>query len=460
MTKKKRKKFTVKGAAEAPAIALDNVITSGGKLSKRLPGGKMVSKTKNYWHMLGPGLTTGASDDDPSGIATYSQAGAQYGFGLLWLSVVTFPLMSLIQEMCARIGLVTGRGLAGNIRLHFPRRVLIICATLLFAANAFNIGADLGAMAKGAQLLFPNISFAPLVVGFTALCLGIQIFSDYARYAKYLKWLALVLLAYVASAILAHLQWHTVLHAAITPRISFRKDQILLICAILGTTISPYLFFWQTSQEIEEEILAGKKSVRARRGSNVSDMRTMRFDVWAGMLLSNLVMFFIIAACGAILFPHGITTITSAAQAAEALRPFAGNGTYWLFAIGIIGTGLLAIPVLAGSSSYALSEAFRWKEGLYRPLRQAHAFYGVIILSMLVGLGMNFVGLDPIKALIYSAVANGVVAPIVLCFVVAMSSNKKIMGKWVNRKFVTWIGWAVVITMSLAGIGAIAVLLT
>ncbi len=456
---KKKKTFTVRNAAEAPAIALDRAITSGGKLSKRLPGGNMLARTKNYWHILGPGLTTGASDDDPSGIATYSQAGAQYGFGLLWLSVVTFPLMSLVQEMCARIGLVTGRGLAGNIRLHFPRRLLFLCALLLFSANAFNIGADLGAMAKGVQLLYPQLGFGALVIAFAIICLGIQIFSDYGRYARYLKWLAMVLLAYVASALLAHLSWNQVVHAAIVPHIRLEKNQLVLICAILGTTISPYLFFWQTSQEIEEEILAGKKSVRARRGASTGEMRAMRIDVWSGMILSNLVMFFIIAACGAILFPHGITAITSAAQAAEALRPFAGNATYGLFAVGIIGTGLLAIPVLAGSSSYALSEAFSWKEGLYRPLRQAHAFYGIIIISMLVGLGMNFIGLDPIKALIYSAVANGVVAPVVLCFVVLMSSNKQIMGRWANKRYVTWIGWFIIAVMSISGLAAIITLL-
>ncbi len=215
---KKKRTFTVRDAAEAPAIALDRAITSTGELSKKLPGGKMIAKTKNYWHTLGPGLTTGAADDDPSGIATYSQTGAQYGFGLLWLSIATFPLMAFVQEMCARIGLVTGRGLAGNIRLHFPRRVLIFSSVLLFAANAFNIGADLGAMAKGLQLLHPQFSFAALVIGLTVVCLGIQIFSDYGRYARYLKWLALVLLAYVASAILAHLDWSMVLHTAITPK--------------------------------------------------------------------------------------------------------------------------------------------------------------------------------------------------------------------------------------------------
>lgn len=405
--------------------------------------------------MLGPGLTTGASDDDPSGIATYSQTGAQFGFRFLWLSFWTFPLMAIVQEMCARIGLVTGRGLAGNIRIHFSKRMLYLCTALLFAANAFNIGADLGAMAKAVQLLNPHIAFAPIVIGFTILSLGLQIFTPYVRYAKYLKWMALVLLAYILSAFLAHPDWHAVLQNSFTPKLSFNKEEILLVCAILGTTISPYLFFWQTSQEVEEQILMGKTTVHLRRPTDAKDVKSMRADVWSGMLLSNLVMFFIIAACGSILFPHGVTHIQSAAQAAEALRPFAGNATYFLFAIGVIGTGMLAIPVLAGSSSYALAESFRWREGLYRNLDQAYAFYGVIIISMLVGLGINFIGLDPIKALIYAAVGNAVVAPVILLLIVLMSSNKKLMGRWVNKRWSTAAGWLAVTLMSVAGMAAI-----
>lgn len=420
---------------------------------------KTEAKTKQYWHILGPGLTTGASDDDPSGIATYSQTGAQFGFQLLWLAPLTFPLMALVQEMCARIGLVTGRGLAGNIRVHFSKRVLYLCTILLFAANAFNIGADLGAMAKGVQLLRPGWNFGALVIGFMLVSLVLQIFTPYAQYARYLKWLALVLLAYIASALLAHINWGTVLRHTVTPTIHWSKDQLLLICAILGTTISPYLFFWQTSQEIEEEILDGKTNIPSRLGSDAQAVKNMRIDVWSGMLLSNVVMFFIIAACGAILFPAGITHISSAAQAAEALRPFAGNATYWLFAIGIIGTGLLAIPVLAGSSSYAVSESFKWREGLSRNFKQAHAFYGVMILSMLIGLGLNFLGIDPIKALIYSAVANGIVAPVVLTLIVIISSNKKIMGEWVNRRSTSWLGWGVTAIMTAAGAAAIFSLL-
>lgn len=454
------KKNLLQKSAEAPAQLLDKGVAVGQQLSHNLPSTQAVTKKgKDYWLMLGPGLTTGASDDDPSGIATYSQTGAQFGFQLLWLALFTFPLMSVVQEMCARIGLVTGRGLAGAIRQNFSRRVLYMCTLLLFAANAFNIGADLGAMAKGAQLLRPSMNFPLLVVGFTIASLGLQIFTPYARYAKYLKWLAMVLFAYVASALLAHLNWATVLNSAVIPHLTFSKDQILLICAILGTTISPYLFFWQTSQEVEEQILQGKTNLPSRRGASKNDVKSMRIDVWSGMLLSNIVMFFIIAACGAVLFPHGITTITSAAQAAEALRPFAGNATFLLFAVGIIGTGFLAIPVLAGSTSYAFSESFHWREGLYRDLGQAHAFYGIIIISMFVGLGLNFVGLDPIKALIYSAVANGIVAPVVLVLIVLISSNKRIMGEWVNKKSITWIGWLVTGLMAVSGLAAIYALL-
>jgi NRAMP (natural resistance-associated macrophage protein)-like metal ion transporter len=440
---------------EMPAVMLDKTLEAGTKVVQAVPNNKSVRMARDYWNDLGPGLTTGASDDDPSGIATYSQAGAQHGFGFLWLSLWTFPLMSMVQEMCARIGMVTGRGLAGNIRIHFSRRMLRFATLLLFAANAFNIGADLGAMAKAVQLLRPSFSFGWLVVGFAVLSLLLQVLMPYAKYARYLKWLALVLLSYIVSAILAKINWGEALKNMLVPNLSFNKDSLLLICAILGTTISPYLFFWQTSQEVEEEILEGKTTLRERRGATAPEqIKKMRVDVWTGMFLSNLVMFFIIAVCGWVLFPHGITNITSAAQAAEALRPFAGDATYYLFAIGIIGTGMLAIPVLAGSSSYAVSESLRWKGSLHSPLKQAHAFYGVIIISMLVGLGLNFIGLDPIKALIYSAAANGIVAPFVLFFIVKLSSNKRVMGHWVNHRSTTLIGWITTFLMAAAGLAA------
>lgn len=442
--------------AEAPAVALEKTLEASGEFLDKLPGNGSVKKVKEFWHVLGPGLTTGAADDDPSGIATYSQTGAQYGFQLLWLALFTFPLMAIVQEMCARIGLVTGRGLAANIRMHFPRSVLYACALLLFAANAFNIGADLGAMAQGTKLLWNDADANLLVIGFALLCLLLQIFISYAKYARLLKWLAMVLFAYIASAILAHLNWAEVLKHTALPSITFSKDQIILICAILGTTISPYLFFWQTSQEVEEQILHGNVTIEKRQNAVEKKMvKDMRTDVWSGMLLSNIVMFFIIAACAAVLFSHGITNITSAAQAAEALRPFAGNITFFLFAVGIIGTGMLAIPVLAGSSSYALAESFKWKAGLFNTLKQAHAFYGILILSMLVGLALNFLGIDPIKALIYSAVLNGMVAPIVLVLIVLISANHRVMGEWVNKPIITLLGWIVVALTGIAGIAAI-----
>lgn len=440
---------------EAPADLLDKSINATNGLSHRITDVKALKRGRDYWETLGPGLTTGASDDDPSGIASYSQVGAQYGFKFLWLAAFTFPLMAVVQEMCARIGLVTGKGLASNIRQLFSSKVLYVSTILLFAANAFNIGADLGAMAAGVKLLVPAISGTLLVVGFALLMLGLQIFTPYARYAKYLKWLALVLLSYILSSILAHLNWTTVLRHAFVPTLSFSKDQLLLICAVLGTTISPYLFFWQTSQEVEEEIVQGKTTLASRQGTDKESVKRMRIDVWSGMFLSNVVMFFIIAACGGILYPHGITNIASAADAAKALEPFAGSATHLLFAIGIVGTGMLAIPVLAGSSSYAIAESLHKPGSLGKKLNQAKVFYGMIIISMMVGLGINFLNINPIKALIYSAVANGVVAPVVLVLIVLISSNKKVMGEWVNGPVTKVIGWSATILMLAAGVGAI-----
>lgn len=462
---KPKQKDLITITAEAPAKALARTVVASQVLRdmaiEQADKSPVLRRSKDYWHMLGPGLTTGASDDDPSGIATYSQAGAQFGYGFLWLSFWTFPLMAVVQEMCARIGLVTGRGLAGNIRVYFNKKVLYVCTVLLFVANTINIGANLGAMAAAVQLLNPQLSFGLSVAAFAIGSLLLQIFTPYVRYAKYLKWLALVLLSYVLSTILADLNWGEILSNAFIPSIGFNKESFIILCAILGTTISPYLFFWQTSQEVEEQILQGKTTLRARQAATpAADVKSMRIDVWTGMFLSNLVMFFIIAACGGILYANGITEITSAAQAAEALRPFAGEATYFLFAIGIIGTGLLAIPVLAGASSYALAESFRWKEGLYRDLAQGQAFYGVIIISMLIGLGMNFLGIDPIKALIYSALLNGLVAPIILFLIVKLASNHKIMGHWKNRRYVTWIGWITTAVMTVSGIAAIWALLS
>jgi NRAMP (natural resistance-associated macrophage protein)-like metal ion transporter len=446
---------------DAPAEALEMGVEQLNKAENELIGKRPFRVAQEYIYNLGPGLTTGAADDDPSGIATYSQVGAAYGFQFLWLSLFSFPLMAVVQEMCARIAIVTGEGLAANIRKQYPAPVLYVCAVLLFAANTFNLGADLGAMAKATQLLLPTADFAFLVVLFAAISLLLQVFTTYARYAKYLKYLTLALFAYVATAFFAHVDWHEALVHTVVPSITFSQNEILLICAVLGTTISPYLFFWQTSQEVEEEVLKGERTVAERakeRPHKKTEIREMRFDVWSGMFFSNAVMFFIIAACAATLFAHGITNIQTADQAASALEPFAGQWAFGLFALGIVGTGFLAVPVLAGASAYAIAESFRLKTGLYRKLKDAYAFYGVIIVSMFIGLAMNFVGIDPIKALIYSAVGNGIVAPVVLFFIVHLSSDKEVMGAHTNKKLATYIGWITVAAMTLAGLAVLVTL--
>jgi NRAMP (natural resistance-associated macrophage protein)-like metal ion transporter len=439
-----------------PAELLEKGLEEAELFEEKLISKRPFKVAGKYWSSLGPGLVTGASDDDPSGIATYSQTGAQYGFQLLWLSWFTFPLMAVVQEMCARIGIVTGRGLAANIRHHYSPRVLYFVTLLLFAANAFNIGADLGAMAQGVQLIFPHASFAFLVIGFAVISLLLQIFTTYARYARYLKYLAFILLAYVFSALLSHLDWHSIIIHTIKPTLHFTKEEIFLVCAILGTTISPYLFFWQTSQEVEERtVRTHKEETGWHQHPSKETLKNVRSDVWTGMFFSNIVMFFIIAACAGTLYANGITNITSAADAAAALRPIAGNAAYFLFAIGIIGTGMLAIPVLAGSTSYALSESFGWKHGLYRKLNEAYAFYGVIIVSMILGILLNFIGLDPIHALIYSAVGNGIVAPVVLFFIVRLSSDQEVMREHVNRPLLSLIGWITIWLMVVAGVAVL-----
>ena len=425
------KKNIVEKTLEAPARTLQKGLDEGERITKSIPLGSKgpVRRIKDYWYMLGPGLTTGASDDDPSGIATYSQAGAQYGLKLLWLAPFTFPFMAVAQEMCARIGLVTGRGLAANIRTHFGRKVL-------YFSN-------------------PHINYYLLVVASTLVILFMQIFTSYAKYAKYLKWLALILFTYILSAILAHPDWHAILKNSYIPRISFNKQELLIVCAVLGTTITPYLFFWQTSQEVEDQNLAGQTNSTYRNENVGKEIKNMRVDVWSGMLLSNLVMFFIIAACGSILFQHGINTITTASQAAEELRPFAGSATDWLFAAGIIGVALLAVPVMAGASAYAISESLGKRQGLNKKLKQGYTFYGVIILSMFIGMMLNFIGLNPIKALIYSAVLNGIVAPVILVLILLIARNKKIMGNWKNGKLSAFLGWVITIFMGLSGVAAI-----
>ena len=445
-----------KKIAEAPAKILGKTIEVVISDEKAIFNKKPFRMTKEYIDILGPGLITGAADDDPSGIATYSQAGAQYGFQLIWLSLFTFPFMAIVQEMCARIGIVTGQGLAANIRKNYSRKVLYFITSLLFLANTLNIAADLGAMAAGTRLLIPGLNFMLCVSVFALIILLLQIFTTYAQYSKILKYLTLALLSYVFTAFAVHLNWLDLIKHTVMPSFSITRNQIFLLCAVLGTTISPYLFFWQTSQEVEEQILIGEKTVQSRK-KNVTEreLNDMRKDTWSGMFFSNLIMFFIIAACSATLFVHGITNIATADQAAIAIKPFGGELTYFFFALGIIGTGLLAIPTMAGSSAYAIAESFQWKQGLYLKLKDAYAFYGVIIISMIVATVANYAHLDPIKGLIYSAVANGLVAPIVLFFIVRMSSNEKIMGEKKNHTFITVCGWFTAVLMAVVGVAVV-----
>ncbi|MBM3271796.1 divalent metal cation transporter [Candidatus Kaiserbacteria bacterium] len=418
-----------------------------------------VRRLKRYWKDMGPGLVTGAADDDPEGVAAYSQTGAQFGFQYLWLALVTFPLMSVVQEMCARIGLVTGRGLAENIRREYSKPALWTVVALLVFANTLNIGADLVAMADAAKLLVPAVPVAPVVVFFALVSLVLQVFIPYSVYAQHLKYLTFALFAYIITAFLIGLDWPAVLRGAFIPSIPLSGEAIIVLCAVLGTTISPYLFFWQASQEVEEEIDHGRATIEDREGASAVDIQKMRVDVWSGMFVSNVVMFFIIAVCAGTLYAHGVTDIRNAADAAAALKPFAGRWAELLFAAGIIGTGFLGVPVLAGASAYAVAETMHWHEGLYNTLREAYGFYGVIACSMLVALFIGTFGIDPMKALLYSAVFNGLVAPVMIFFIVHLSSDMAIMGDWVSGPVTRVSGWLIVATMALVGVASIWVML-
>lgn len=414
---------------------------------------KDITKGKEYIKKLGPGLVTGAADDDPAGIATYSQAGASFGTGLIWLSIWTLPLKIIIQEMCSRIALVTGNGLASNIKHHYPKKILYIITILLLSANIINIGANMGVMAKTIQLTFPNIPFSISIITIAFISSILPIIISYKKYSRYLKWLVITLFSYIITGLIIKMDWKILLHNSLIPQISFSKNYIFLITAIIGATLSPYLFFWQTSQEVEEEVEQGKTTVHLRRGTNKHEIKKMRNDVWGGMVLSNVVMFFIIAVSANTLFINGITNIETVSDAVMALNPLAGPWAGLLFSIGIIGTGFLAIPVLAGSTSYAISESFGWKEGLYRKMKEAKAFYITIIFSILIGVIINFTGIHYIKALIYSAIINGIVSPIIIYFIVRISSNQKIMGYHKNSSLRTKLGWLI---FSLISISALA----
>jgi NRAMP (natural resistance-associated macrophage protein)-like metal ion transporter len=406
--------------------------------------------------VMGPGLITGASDDDPSGIATYSQVGAQFGYGLGWTLVLSYPLMAAIQEISARIGRVTGVGIAGNLRKYYPRSLLNVIVALLVLANVINIGADLGAMGAALKLLVGGPSLL-YVIGFAILSVLLETFVRYSRYVSVLKYLTLSLLAYVATVFVVGTPWLDVLKTIVLPPLSFSKDYILAVTAVLGTTISPYLFFWQAEEEVEEEQEKPEESplIEAPRQAP-NEFYRIRIDTYFGMVLSNLVALFIVITTAATLHAHGVTNIETSAQAAEALRPIAGPFAFALFACGIIGTGLLALPVLAGSAAYALGEAMGWQVGLAKKAGRAPAFYGAIALATVIGAAMNFSPIDPIKALFWSAVINGIVAVPVMAIMMLLTHRRDIMGQFVIPPVLRILGWLATAVMA-ATVVALAV---
>jgi len=405
----------------------------------------ILNKLAAYWKQIGPGLVTGASDDDPSGIATYSQAGAAYGLSTLWTSIVAFPLMAAIQQMCARIGLVTSQGLTGTLKKHYPRPILYIMLLFSFPAIIMNIGADIAGMGAVGNLLFPSIDAGFFSIFFTLLLLGLIIYLPYQKIASVLKYVCIVMLVYFVVPFLYKQDFGAILKATFIPTIKFDKDFLAIIVGILGTTISPYLFFWQASVEVEE-----MKNKKRHLVVNKKLIYAMNQDVDFGMGVSGVVMYFIILTTGTVLFQGGIHQIDTVEQAAMALKPLAGNLAYLLFAIGVIGTGLIAIPVLSGSLSYIFTETFGWEQGLDKKFHEAKGFYVIIAMSLLLGLAINYIGISPIQALIYTAILYGITAPVLIAIILHISNNKKIMGEFVNSKTINILGFAALAIMTIA----------
>ena len=428
-------------------------------------------RIKKFFGFFGPGIITGASDDDPSGIATYSQAGAQFGLATLWTALITFPLMASIQEMCARIGLVTTVGLTTTLKTHYPKPLLYLMMLLSIPAIVLNIGADIAGMGAVANLLIPAVSPVIFNIVFTAILLVMIVYLPYHKIVSILKYLCLCLLLYIAVPFLTHPNWALVLRATFIPTIKWNKEYAEILLAILGTTISPYLFFWQVTMEAEDVksswqlILARRKVVgrnesreqtKKKEGTFINLLiKKMLLDVNFGMLLSNVVMFFIILATGTALFNNGIHQIDTVEEAAKGLEPVAGKASYLLFAIGVIGTGFLAIPVLSGSLSYIVSETFGWKGTLDTPYYKAKAFYIVIIVSLIVGLLINYIGISPIKALVYTAILYGLTSPVLIAIVIHIANNKKIMGEHTNSIVSNILGIFTFILMSAAAIAMV-----
>ena len=408
----------------------------------------LSTKIKNFFTTLGPGLITGASDDDPSGIATYSQAGAQFGLATLWTAMFTFPLMAAVQGMCARIGIVTREGLTRTLRTHYPKYILYLMMLFSFPAITLNIGADIQGMGAVANLLFPKVPVFAFCLIFSVILIYIIIKFPYQKIATILKWLCITLFLYITIPFLVKQNWLEVLKSTVIPTIQFNKDFFSILVAILGTTISPYLFYWQTTMEAEDVV---HKNIMV----NKRVLNEMKEDVNAGMFFSNLVMYFIILATGVVLHANGVTKIDTVEQAAKALEPVAGKFAYILFAIGVIGTGFLAIPVLAGSLSYILAETFGWKEGLDKKFYQAKGFYITGIISIIIGLTLNFAGVSPVQSLIYTAILYGLTSPVMIAVILHISNNKKIMGKFTNRPHSNILGIITLILMTTAAIALI-----
>jgi NRAMP (natural resistance-associated macrophage protein)-like metal ion transporter len=390
---------------------------------------------------LGPGLITGASDDDPSGIATYSQVGAQFGYTLLWTMLISYPLMAAIQEICGRIGRVTGCGLAANLRKNYPKPLLFLVVLLMSAANVFNLGADIGAMGSSAALLIPGTATL-FTVAFGIFSLLTILFIPYTNYAKYLKWLTISLFAYFGVAFFVRVSWRDVVTATVIPRMAFSRESFIALITVLGTTISPYLFFWQASQEAEEaKNHRGEKALKRAPAQAPKQLQRIHADTLVGMAFSNIVAFFIILTAAATLHSHGITNISTCAQAASALEPIAGRFAGALFVCGIVGTGLLAVPVLAASAAYGIGEGCHWKTSLESKPAEAPRFYGAIAVATVIGLLMNFLHVDPVKALVWAAALNGLVAAPLMVVIMLMASSKKVMGKFKVPAYLLWTGW-------------------
>jgi NRAMP (natural resistance-associated macrophage protein)-like metal ion transporter len=411
---------------------------------------------KNLLQSFGPGLITGASDDDPSGIGTYSQVGAQFGYAMLWTMLFSYPLMSAIQEISARIGRVTGHGIAGNMRRYYPRWLTYIIIGMLIFANVINLGADIGAMGSALKLLIGGSALLYSVL-FAAISVLLQVFVPYAKYVNFLKWLTLVLFAYVATIFVVRVPWAEALRSTFVPAIEFKADYFAGLIAVLGTTISPYLFFWQASGEVEEiKTTPEEDPLKKAPRQAPEQIERIKADTYIGMGISNIIAFFIILTAAVTLNAQGKTDIQSAAQAAEALRPVAGNFAFSLFTIGIIGTGMLALPVLAGSAAYAISGVFNWRASLDRKADRAKRFYGVLAVSTLLGLSLNFTPIDPIKALFWAAVINGVLAGPVMIVIMLMATDPKVMGKFTLPRRLRITGWLATVVMLVAAGGLFA----